>query len=757
VYLRILASFLSFLIPIGAIGVYSYLHAAGASRRDYIARIGTNLETSSGMIEQALKMAQSNCFGFFSDSAVGLVFGGGAAGESAALAERWRIPPILQRNEIAIGAYADRIFAFADGDDLWVSGGMNDFAFFFQSLYRYAEYDGETFRKRLERGKPVEALAPVMVSGPGTAASRVVPIVMRGNVADRSLVLVLNISADALERTLRGGAILEATRFLVFDGAGRNILHEAPELGSWIPSEEQLVGGIDSRATIGNRRYFVSCRSVGESGWRYVAVTPSSALVSAQRAITRMTIVISAVLVAMSVAFAFFFSSVIYNPIRALRDVVLAGRGDPDARAGDEFIAIRQGLDQLREYGARTKDLADHWTREYVENAFRFILRGHRLGGDAVLREALEREYRFSGTRYACAAVIFEFEESWYRSVLDSERLAVSAAAKEALLALVGEKIRIVALELRQDRTAVIGDISDEAAPALFVHAFRQALRSFSYDEAVLSVTIGVGRCRERLDDLSLAWDEAMTAAAKGGDATRMRIVEYDGAVVVSGAIYTPLDEQELLNALKEGDCRRLETAVVAVFNANEGRGVDRGGFRSLRDDLVATGRRFLAESGVPPNDPAARIDGAAADEAWGASEYRKDALDRLLRCARTGIPVSGETRKGGLAQTIARYVESHYDRGLCLERIADELGVSAKYVSKVFKEATGENLTDRIDRVRIAKAKELLLASDISISEVSVRIGIDSRATFLRVFRRVEGSTPSEYRTRFGTASRAT
>lgn len=94
--------------------------------------------------------------------------------------------------------------------------------------------------------------------------------------------------------------------------------------------------------------------------------------------------------------------------------------------------------------------------------------------------------------------------------------------------------------------------------------------------------------------------------------------------------------------------------------------------------------------------------------------------------------------------------METHYDRGLCLERIADELGLSTKYVSKAFKDETGENITDRVDRGRAERAKELLLSTDDAVAEIALAVGIDSRATFLRLFLRTEGMTPSEYRARF-------
>jgi AraC-like DNA-binding protein len=749
VYVRILASYLSFLVPIAGIGIYSYLHAVDAAKREYVSRIGESLDTSGGMVELALKMAQATCFGFFSDSSVARVFGG-APGDLETRAEGWRIPQLLQRFEVAVGDYTDRVFAYGDGGSVWVSGGKNDFDFFFGAVYRYGEYDADFFRARLEGGKTLETLPPTAVEGPGTAAGRVVPIVMRGTVGGRPLVFVLNISSPAIERTLRGAAALADTRFLVLDAAGRDVVAVDPELRGWRPGRLQLVPGLDSSTSIDGRPYLVSCRAPGASGWRYLALTPLSSVGAAQRTITRMLFLICAVLSVMSLGFAFFFSSVIYNPIRALRDVALAERAAPERRPKDEFAAIRRGLDELRAEGERQSRLVDRWTREYVESAFRFILRGQRIDGEGALRVALEAEYGFSGDGYACAAVLFRFGRDWYDSVLDSERLEVSVAAKSALLSLVGRNARIVALELRQDRLAIVGDVSGEDGAARFVSALDDALRSFAFEEGGLAVAVGVGSVVTGLGDLRLSWDEAMTAASRDAGAAGVRLVEHCGSEVLRGASYTPLEEQELLNALKEGDGDRVARVVDALFDANARRGIDRAGFRALRDDLAATGRRFLAERGVQP-DPDCRSEADSfPEEAWGAAEYRRDAVALLRSSIRTAMWEAPQDRKSGLAFAIGSYVESHYDRGLCLERIADELGVSAKYVSRVFKEATGESLTDHIDRVRVAKAKELLLATDSSISEISAAIGIDSRVTFVRVFRRVEGTTPSEYRDRF-------
>jgi len=95
----------------------------------------------------------------------------------------------------------------------------------------------------------------------------------------------------------------------------------------------------------------------------------------------------------------------------------------------------------------------------------------------------------------------------------------------------------------------------------------------------------------------------------------------------------------------------------------------------------------------------------------------------------------------------ITQYIEQNYQKDLYLESIADEVGLSAKYISRLFKDVTGTSITDYIGLVRISKAKELLLHTDLKVNEIADRIGIYSRTTFLRLFKKYEGLTPSEYR----------
>lgn len=753
-YLRILLCFLSFLIPIAAGGVLSYYHAESFARTEFVARIGTNLASSAEMIELALKTAEATCYGFFSDPAIAEGLKPAREHSLEGLESRRHIPRVLLKEENAISPYAHIVFAYVDDSAVWTSGGMTEFDFFFGSVYKYDGYDARFFRERLTQTKEI-----VVFPASGTSGAlmkdqaRVVPIVMHGKMSERSATLVLNVSTESIERTLRGSSIFPSTSFVVLAEDGSAILRDDGALGSWPETDEDVRPGQDYAATVAGRKSLVSCWSAGTSGWTYLAVTPLSSLEALERSILGVLIVVLGVLTLMSLVFAFIFSSVIYNPIRTIRDILSAEpacRGTRRVKRTDDFAAIRRGVEGLKAEEEKTRKRADAWTREYVENAFRFILRGHRIGGEAVLREALETEYRFSGRGYACAAVILNFGNGWYERVQDTDRIRVSDGVVRVLRESVLDKVRAVALEFRQDRLALIADLDGPETLGPYEEALEGALKTFEFEGEDYSITVGVGGYRSGLDELSGSWNEAMTAVAGADLKRRFQVVRAaDGAE--RPALFTPLDEQALLNALKEGDSARLEAQVASLFAANEARGASWSSLRALRDDVVACGLRFLAErGGVLPSGAERAADGP--DAGVGPEELRRDAAEHLARIAElASAPAQTGNCRGGLAAAIASYLETHYDRGLCLERIADELGLSTKYVSKVFKEEMGENITDRVDRIRAEKAKELLLSTDTPVADIARAVGVDSRATFLRLFHRTEGMTPSEYRSRFG------
>jgi two-component system response regulator YesN len=95
----------------------------------------------------------------------------------------------------------------------------------------------------------------------------------------------------------------------------------------------------------------------------------------------------------------------------------------------------------------------------------------------------------------------------------------------------------------------------------------------------------------------------------------------------------------------------------------------------------------------------------------------------------------------------ITAYIEIHYAESLTLEQFAEQFGMSLGHFSRSFKGACGDNFVDYLGKVRINKAKELLVESDMKLDHIAVRVGYSTPSYFIKLFKKHTGITPGNYR----------
>ena len=99
------------------------------------------------------------------------------------------------------------------------------------------------------------------------------------------------------------------------------------------------------------------------------------------------------------------------------------------------------------------------------------------------------------------------------------------------------------------------------------------------------------------------------------------------------------------------------------------------------------------------------------------------------------------------LVKHACAYIQQNYTRSFSLQELSETIGVSRSYLSRIFKTETGISLWDYLNRFRIQTAKQHLLLTDASITEIALRVGYDDVGYFGRVFRKVTGCSPRAYR----------
>jgi YesN/AraC family two-component response regulator len=123
---------------------------------------------------------------------------------------------------------------------------------------------------------------------------------------------------------------------------------------------------------------------------------------------------------------------------------------------------------------------------------------------------------------------------------------------------------------------------------------------------------------------------------------------------------------------------------------------------------------------------------------------YRNRAIEDLC----TQVTEAHEKqRSGSYVRRCMDYVGKNYRYKIYLEDIAESMGISPSYLSRLFHSETGEKLQDYISRIRVMRSIELLLYSEMSLSEIAEYVGFPNQSYFGKMFRKYMSTTPRIYR----------
>lgn len=166
-----------------------------------------------------------------------------------------------------------------------------------------------------------------------------------------------------------------------------------------------------------------------------------------------------------------------------------------------------------------------------------------------------------------------------------------------------------------------------------------------------------------------------------------------------------PYDEEELISVVEEA---------MRLVDEREGQGIEK------RD----------AGAAVP------------ADKAW----RREQAEGEEELEAVTSEPESN-MRLSMVAEAIETYMRQNYREDISMQDAARAMNYSEAYFCKLFKQCFGKNFTARLAEYRVEAAKELLTGHMVNIREIGRAVGYEDSNYFAKVFKRITGQSPTEYR----------
>ena len=162
----------------------------------------------------------------------------------------------------------------------------------------------------------------------------------------------------------------------------------------------------------------------------------------------------------------------------------------------------------------------------------------------------------------------------------------------------------------------------------------------------------------------------------------------------------------------------------------------------ALTDELLLIARSMLDSYGIDAD--LVGIDGLFRDTPVSLAALKK-AIQSLIEKLKEAT--NTETKRKKLVAVIRQYIDEHLDKELNRKSLANLFFFSEDYLARVFKQETGENISDYIIERRIRRAERYLRETELPIGTVAIRVGYNNFSYFSKKFKELTGKSPNEYR----------
>ena len=208
--------------------------------------------------------------------------------------------------------------------------------------------------------------------------------------------------------------------------------------------------------------------------------------------------------------------------------------------------------------------------------------------------------------------------------------------------------------------------------------------------------------------------------------------------------------ERRQYDAIRNGQTDRIQSVFQITPDGTPGI-LSRNELRNSKNMFIAgitLFTRAAIEGGVPEETAYALSDGyiQTVEECTSKSSIEKLSQKAALRFAQE-VQKSGMQHYSREIEAAVKYIHLHLHVPVTLEETAEAAGISASYLSRLFKKETGMLFVDYIQKERIEAACNMLTYSDYTAAQISEYLCFSTQSYFIKIFRKYTGTTPAKYK----------
>lgn len=261
-----------------------------------------------------------------------------------------------------------------------------------------------------------------------------------------------------------------------------------------------------------------------------------------------------------------------------------------------------------------------------------------------------------------------------------------------------------------------------------------------------IDVSIGIGTIYKDIADFKLSFSEALLA---NGKAQKLNSIEYfdleKGGPINNFIKYPIILENEIIEKIKLGNIEESGKISNFMINAIIDFSEDVPEIKEYIIQFTSALKKILYNMGEEEyikNSLSIR-----KIQEFRNKEEIKDFARVIINNILERLKYLNKNKDVKYLNKICSYIGKSFNKDLSLDMVADDVGLSPQYVSKLFKGKLGINFIDYMTDRRVNYAKNLLKSCNKSISEIGALVGYSDVNYFSKIFKKLTGLSPKQYR----------
>lgn len=476
------------------------------------------------------------------------------------------------------------------------------------------------------------------------------------------------------------------------------------------------------------KKYTFLIKEDEENGFRYVGAINKKIFTQKVSYINKVFFIFASVFIVIILIGAY----VIYKKYYAISDMINKIKNSvgisKDNQYG-ELEYIGQALVSM------SKELKGDRAR-IVENILRKAIQGTTQNEEEI-EKYLGKQFKIS--HFIIGSLILVEKDN--KNAMEVNSFIIQNIFEEVL----GDSHRVYTLEYANGYILIINfqDIVDEYVYEEVIHRLSVG-RIFLEEKFRLPNIIALSDIHSEIGSLAMAYEEVQKALEYRMFFNKDKTVVYSQIIKEDTMYsYSMEDQIYLIKAIKEGAADKAIEFLKEIFkrNFNETK-ISLGNTKKLIADISVTLEQTEHEMGIEKMDLIKQL------HKKKTLEEIEIAFREIIKVLCDNVQLHKEKKLNDKIQKIIVYIEAHYcEEDLTVTSIAEVFDMKVSYISRFFKENTGENLLQYITKRRIIEAKKLLIETPYNLNEIAEQVGLLNNVALIRSFKKYEYITPNEYR----------